>query len=141
VSKSTIATTGRYARAEVTLPNGLVIPKGTFAFSSMQRMWDDDYYPDYKRWDGYRFLNMRNEPGKETRCQLVTTSPEHLGFGHGVHSCPGRFLASNEVKICLSHILLNYDFECVGEIPKPLINGLEFMSNPMARIRVRKRQI
>ncbi|KAI9743541.1 MAG: hypothetical protein M1818_002855 [Claussenomyces sp. TS43310] len=140
VSNSVTATTGRFAREEITLPNGLVIPKGTFAFSSMQRMWDDEYYPSQEKWDGYRFLRMRSEPGRESSCQLVTTSPEHLGFGHGVHACPGRFLASNEVKMILSHILMNYDFECVGEIPKPLVNGLEFMSDPSARLRVRKRQ-
>ena len=141
-SDARIATTGRYARSEVVLPNGLVVPKGSFAFTSMQRMWDDKYYPNHKKWDGYRFYNMRKEPGKEAHCQLVTTSPEHLGFGHGTHACPGRFLASNEVKIILSHILMMYDFQCVTEdIPKPWINGFEFLSNPTARLRVRMRQI
>ena len=85
---------------------------------------------------------MRKGPGKEAHCQLVTTSPEHLGFGHGIHACPGRSLASNEVKIILSHILMIYDFECATEdIQKPWINGFEFLSNPTAKLRVRKRQI
>jgi cytochrome P450 len=136
-----IATTGRYATEEVILPNGLVIPKGSFVFSSMQRMWDDEYYPNHEKWDGYRFYNMRKDPSQEARCQLVTTSPEHLGFGHGVHACPGRFLAATEVKIMLSCILMNYDFDCGGgEVPKPWINGLEFLSNPMAKLRVRRRR-
>ena len=111
-------------------------------FSSMQRMWDDKYYPNHEQWDGYRFYNMRNEAGKENCCQLVSTGPEHLGFGHGVHACPGRFLASMEVKITLSYILMNYDLECAtNKVPKPLINGMEFMSNPAAKLRVRRRKV
>ena len=136
-----VATTGRYVKEEYKLPNGLVVPKGTYAFSSMQRMWDEDYYPDHEKWDGYRFYNMRNEPGKETRCQLVTTSAEHLGFGHGLHACPGRFLATNECKVSLCHILMKYDFKfATKDIPKPIINGIEFYSNPFAQLKVRRRQ-
>lgn len=104
-------------------------------------MWDDENYPEHAKWDGYRFYKMRQVSGNETGCQLVTTSPEHLGFGHGIHACPGRFVASNELKIILSHLLMNYDFECAtDEIPKPLIHGFEFLANPTAKLRVRKRQ-
>ncbi|PGG95904.1 hypothetical protein AJ79_09814 [Helicocarpus griseus UAMH5409] len=136
------ATTGRYANEEITLPSGLVIPKGAFVFTSMQRMWDDEDYPDHEEWDGYRFYNKRKEPGKENSYQLVSTCPEHLGFGHGLHACPGRFLAAAEVKVALSYILMNYDLECATqEVPKPLINGMEFMSNPEAKLRVRRRKL
>jgi cytochrome P450 len=40
----------------------------------------------------------------------VTTSPYHIGFGHGVHVCPGRFFAAYEIKIALTFMLSRYDW-------------------------------
>jgi cytochrome P450 len=48
--------------------------------------------------------------GKENRHQFVTTSSDSLVFGHGNHACPGRFFASNEIKVVMIELLRSWDF-------------------------------
>lgn len=55
-------------------------------------------------------------PGKETRHQFVSTSSDSLGFGYGNHACPGRFFASNEIKIALIELLRSWDFRIKGDV-------------------------
>ncbi|KIX09575.1 uncharacterized protein Z518_00655 [Rhinocladiella mackenziei CBS 650.93] len=66
-------------------------------------------HPDQDQFIGFRWSDMRDQPGQETAHQWVTTGLGHLNFGHGSHSCPGRFFAANEIKVALSYVLLNYD--------------------------------
>lgn len=56
--------------------------------------------------------------GKENKHQFVTTSTESLNFGHGNHACPGRFFASNEIKVVLIEILRNWDFRLKGDVER-----------------------
>lgn len=74
---------------------------------------------DADRFDGRRFLRLREQPGQENRWQFVTTSPEMFGFGHGMHACPGRFFASNEVKIAIAHLILKFDWKFDEKLPRP----------------------
>ncbi|KAH8751640.1 cytochrome P450 [Diaporthe sp. PMI_573] len=133
----------RKARANVKLSNGTVVPKGTILGVSTHRHWDDEVYPNANEWDGYRFYNMRlsGEPGKENGSQLVSTSPDHLGFGHGTHACPGRFFAANEIKIALIFILLNYDWKLPqGVKPKIAEFGIVLNADVTVEMLVRKRE-
>jgi hypothetical protein len=41
----------------------------------------------------------------------TTPSEEHLGFGHGIQACPGRFFAVNEIKLILVYFLMNSEFK------------------------------
>lgn len=53
---------------------------------------------------------------------------------------PGRFSASNEVKIALAKILLTYDVRIPeGTTPKIVEMGFEMLSDPDAKLEVRKR--
>lgn len=81
------------------------------------------------------------EPGKENTSQLVATTAEHLGFGHGIHACPGRFFAANEVKIALVFALLNYDWK-LPEGVKPKIDefGVALTTDATVQVLVRKRE-
>ncbi|KAK1507634.1 hypothetical protein CTAM01_02746 [Colletotrichum tamarilloi] len=103
----------RQATANVTLSDGTKIPKGHTVAVSTERMRDPAFYENPNEFDGYRFLRMREsgKPGQEAAAQLVTTSVNHLGFGHGEHSCPGRFFAASEAKIIIAHLLLKYDWK------------------------------
>jgi cytochrome P450 len=76
------------------------------------------------RFHPFRFSTLRGRPGEENKHQLVTTGHEQLAFGHGLHACPGRFFASNELKVILVELLRRYDLalgpngETVGDVAK-----------------------
>lgn len=132
---------GRMVTEDMTLIDGTFLPKGTMISVMAHRMWDPEIYPQPHEWQGDRYLKLREQPGKENSSQFVTTSPEHTGFGHGAHACPGRFFSSNEIKIALIEILSSYDFECANdEIPKPVSLATEWLANPETRLRVRRRK-
>ena len=58
------------------------------------------------------------------------------------HACPGRFFASNEIKIALCILILEYDFEYVpgDDPPKDINHEIVRLSDPSARMRIRKRE-
>lgn len=91
----------RIAMTDVTLSNGTMIRKGEKMGISAHNMWSPEIYEDPEKFDGFRFLERRKQPGLEMKSQLVSTSTDHLGFSHGKHACPGRFFAANEVKIAM----------------------------------------
>jgi cytochrome P450 len=88
--------------------------------------------------------------GKEHKHQFVTTSPDSLAFGHGNHACPGRFFASNEIKIVLIELLRNWEFRLKGDVdmrggeekrPKSYERELDIMPNMEAEIEFRRRKV
>lgn len=126
---------------DVTLSDGLFLPKGSRLNVDSSRMADPSLHDNPEQYDAYRFLKMRSQPGREFMAQLVSTSPDHLGFGHGQHSCPGRFFAANEIKIALAHMILKYDWQLVeGSRGEPIIKGMVAKSSPWAQVLVRKRK-
>ncbi|PKX92974.1 putative cytochrome P450 monooxygenase [Aspergillus novofumigatus IBT 16806] len=115
--------TRRLALEDIKLSGGTLIPKGSSLLVSSHKRWDPD------------------TPGHETSAQLVSPSPEHLGFGYGKHACPGRSFAANEVKIALCPILLNYNFKlpdgCTQTVRK---RGISLSADPSAKLVIRQRQ-
>lgn len=104
-------------------------------------MWNPEYYTDPLQYDGYRYFNKRQTPGEDKSALLVSTSANHMGFGHGVHACPGRFFASNEIKIALCHIILNYEWRLPdGFKPQPLNIGMTYLADPNTRMLIRPRK-
>lgn len=131
----------RQSSDKVTLEDGTVIPKGSRVFVSALHMQDAEYYPDPQKFDGKRWLRQRDEPGNQNRFQYVTTTPEHIGFGHGEHSCPGRFFASNEIKIMVVHLLLKYDWAFKeGKRPQSTMAGSESTLDAKTEILYRSRK-
>ena len=80
-------------------------------------------FVDYdSTFDGHRFLRRRDQGQGHRKGQqyhLSSTSADHLGFGHGPHSCPGRFFAANEIKLILARILLGYDLALPAGVAAP----------------------
>ncbi|UQC90079.1 ent-kaurene oxidase [Colletotrichum lupini] len=107
----TSAIMARMATRQVTLPNGLKLQKGERCVGDLGKMHDPSIYPNPEAFNGYRFLEMRGDPKLDSQAHLVSTSPSHLGFGHGQHACPGRFFAGNELKIALAHLLMKFDWK------------------------------
>lgn len=128
----------RKALNDVVLPNGLTLPRGTKFAVDCSMMSDPENYPDPTTYDGYRFLRLR-QSGDNTAA-LASTSPQHVAFGLGKSACPGRFFAAYEAKIVLAQMLLSYDVKLV-ECSKPHIVyfGFEMLSDPKAKVEVRKR--
>jgi hypothetical protein len=109
----------RLVMSDIHLSNGTVLPAGTsIAAPSWAVTRDDALFPDAETFDGFRFSKLReNSPGEENKHQFVMTGPDSLAFGYGTQACPGRFFASNEIKILLSYLLMEYEvrFEKEGE--------------------------
>lgn len=86
-------------------------------------------------------MRLSGEPGKENTSQLVSTTPDHLGFGHGVHACPGRFFAANEIKIALIFVLLNYDWKLPEGVKAKIDEfGVSLSTDATVQVLVRRRE-
>lgn len=131
----------RLATKDVKLDEGITIRRGERLVVDASSMRDPKIYEDVDHYDIYRFKRMREDPTKMNKAQLVTTSPDHLAFGHGLHACPGRFFASNEVKVALCHLLLKYDWKLApGNTVDPLVVGVSRQINPNTVIMFRRRK-
>lgn len=130
----------RQALVDVTLSDGTKIPKGHKVAVSTDRMRDPNIYENPETFDGYRFLRMR-ERGQEAASQLVTTSINHLGFGHGEHGCPGRFFAASEAKIVIAQLLLKYDLRLESDA-EPVLQRFGFAeeADPKLKVLVKRRR-
>lgn len=67
-------------------------------------------YHEPDKFDAWRYFRARRDKPSEAKAQLTTPTVDHLGFGLGQHACPGRFLAANEIKTALCHMLLKYEW-------------------------------
>ncbi|KAI0202679.1 cytochrome P450 [Astrocystis sublimbata] len=119
-----IMSMNRYIDKTVTLSDGTTLPKGA-RMAVMGDFANPAIYPEPEKFDASRFVSKRQAPGQENSWQFVTTSASHLNFGHGEHACPGRFFASNEIKIILCHLLLKYDWRFVPDAPEPETRNFE----------------
>lgn len=143
VFSSQPASMHRYATQAVTLSDGVRIPKGSHLMVGLDQMYDRNAFPDSDptAFDPERFLRLRQEPGQENKWNFVTTSPDHLVFGHGKHSCPGRFFASNEVKIILAYLLISFDWDASAEgFREDVFNGVGNSSDRDAKAMIRLRE-
>jgi len=132
----------REVRSDIRLADGTVLPKGLFiALPSHNINMDESVWEKPEKFDGFRFEKMRSKPGNENKYQFVTTGADNLNFGHGIHACPGRFFASNEIKVLLTHILLNYDIKLIDGQTRPsnIYQQMTITPDPRARILFKKR--
>ncbi|KAJ7765820.1 cytochrome P450 [Mycena maculata] len=109
---------------------------------------DAAIYDHPETFDGFRFSRMRDQQTNAAddgegvfNRQMVSTGHDHLVFGHGKHSCPGRFFAATEIKAMLAHILVNYDVkaETAGVRPVDEWFGLLRFPSRQGKIFIRKR--
>ena len=131
--------------------DGIELPKGAYvSFLGRPLQCDPETFEDPFKYDPFRFSRVRekaprDEKGRSITSNLsfVSTSPEHLPFGHGGHSCPGRFLVDFEVKMIVAYLLMNYDVEFPaeynGQRPANRWMAEALMPPSGARIRIKRR--
>nr|AFO69283.2 P450 monooxygenase [Periglandula ipomoeae] len=131
----------RLALKDFTFSNGLHIPKGSVIFTPSSPIFEDErYFTDPKRFDGFRFARMRNDPKLNSSCDLTSTNEQSMHFGIGRHACPGRFMVSDEVKLAMVHLLQNFDFcvENFGPRPKNQPFGKFILPDMSAKVWLRE---
>ncbi|KAI0157831.1 cytochrome P450 [Xylariaceae sp. FL1272] len=132
----------RYGQADVKLSNGLDLRRGDRVVVDMSRMRDPTVYENPFKWDPYRFLRMRDGDNGSQALLVTAAGADHLGFGYGVHACPGRFFAANEVKIALCHILVKYEWTLVaGTTSQEVVLGFELTFDPTSKIMIRRHNV
>lgn len=131
----------RTTTSPVTFTDGLQVPPNTRTLVSCHNMWTEAVHANAAEFDGYRFLKLRQKPGQENWTQLVSTSNNHLGFGHGMHACPGRFFAATTAKVLLAHVVLKYDLKLLDDQKPDIIeHGAAQYANVWCGIGVRRRK-
>ncbi|GKT83709.1 cytochrome P450 [Colletotrichum tofieldiae] len=134
--------TQRYTLKSYTFKDGFHLPAGTtIMFHSDGAHYDADNYPDPEKFDGYRFLRLR-ETVDPNRFHYASVSDSALGFGAGIHACPGRFLSAVVMKFFLIQFMTQYElkYEHGGTERLPnLYNDNTSRPNPTVNLLVRKR--
>ena len=112
----------------VDLSGGLHIPKGVRVVVPNHAIHRESafYGETANEWDGFRFSAPREayledvaaaggDPDRLDRVLeqknqgLIATGADFLSFGHGRHSCPGRFFADASVWLVAANILAVFD--------------------------------
>ncbi|KAJ6595156.1 cytochrome P450 [Mycena vulgaris] len=128
------------------LPNGLAVAKGSTIGVSMEGIhFDEEYYDHASVYDPFRFSRPREEAlaaqKTHTNEDLVTTSVKWLPFSHGLHACPGRFFAANNVKMILAQLLLDYEIQPFAIRPPNVAIGDMSVVPVTATMMIRKRDL
>ncbi|KAB8343137.1 hypothetical protein FH972_022730 [Carpinus fangiana] len=131
----------RLVKKPVTLSDGSHLESGSRIMICDDGPDSEACFPEPTKFDPARFLKLRGQPGEENRHQFVTPAANHMAFGYGKHACPGRFFASNEIKIALSVLLLEFDFEYMPGQSRPPPWELEVSRtvDPEVEVRIRRR--
>lgn len=128
----------------IDLSDGTRLPKGTNLLAPQCGISHDErFFPNPDEFDGLRFYKMRQQSDEASnRWQFTSIGDTSLNFGLGKHACPGRFFASNEIKLCLAYLLLTYDIKLKdGEgRPEPMQFMMSKSPNTTAEILFRKRK-
>jgi len=145
----------------LTLSTGHTLPHGaTIAFGNPFLPGSDVFYPpltnpttDMPPLDQFypwRFSDIRtNDPTQLNQHQFVTVDANNAQFGYGRHACPGRFFASNEIKVLISELVRRFDMALgpngegivPGKFarPKTLEMGFAYGADPKAKVYFKSR--
>ncbi|KKK12916.1 hypothetical protein AOCH_000475 [Aspergillus ochraceoroseus] len=114
----TPASLHRVAIRDYTFKNGLTIPKGTYVLTpNTPVLRDSRYYDNPHEFQGFRFHELGKATGRPDSYKIAGQSPKSRQFGDGRHSCPGKQLAADMLRLIMAHFLLNFDIESTKPDP------------------------
>ncbi|KAK0484465.1 cytochrome P450 [Armillaria novae-zelandiae] len=129
----------RTTRKDFVFSDGTVVPTGVqMVVASMSTHTDSENYEDPLEFKPWRFSEKRKQEGEGIRHHMATPSLDFVFFGHGRPACPGRFFAVNELKVLMSHVLLNFDVK-LDKFPTPVWFSDNQMPNQSSKVLFRKR--
>nr|Q56RZ1.1 RecName: Full=Cytochrome P450 monooxygenase ltmK; AltName: Full=Lolitrem B biosynthesis cluster 1 protein K [Epichloe festucae Fl1]Q56RZ5.1 RecName: Full=Cytochrome P450 monooxygenase ltmK; AltName: Full=Lolitrem B biosynthesis cluster 1 protein K [Epichloe festucae var. lolii]AAW88512.1 P450 monooxygenase [Epichloe festucae var. lolii]AAW88516.1 P450 monooxygenase [Epichloe festucae]AGN73069.1 P450 monooxygenase [Epichloe hybrida] len=108
--------------AGITLQDGTHVPYNTLLCVAPHAISNDpDVIEDPTSFNGLRYYEQRcRDASQEKKHQYATTDKSHLHFGYGTWACPGRFLASDMLKVILTMLLLQYDIRSPERAKRPV---------------------
>jgi cytochrome P450 len=140
----------RYVEKPLVLKDGTYIPAGVYIEAPAEPiLYDANVFPNPEVFDARRFLKLREGTGEDyigyqnrELYQFVTSTKENLAFGFGPHVCPGRFWATNALKLMLARIISRYDIRMPNgskEKARLVSAGLHVQPDPTAKIEFKGR--
>ncbi|KAL3474768.1 cytochrome P450 [Aspergillus californicus] len=139
----------RTVKKDFIFSNGLKVPQGASLAWPLWGLYNSSstpvLSPSYNEeagnpgpevFDWFRFSKLRGRynPGGQKH-SAVSTGEDSLNFGHGPHSCPGRFFAVHEIKTILVKILVDYDIR-LKDIAESdhVMKGINMIPHPAALV-------
>ncbi|KAI8233234.1 Cytochrome P450 monooxygenase ATR2 [Colletotrichum sp. SAR 10_86] len=106
-----LASFQRKVMSDITLSNGLRIPKGArIALPTGAINMDSQFFEDPETFDGFRYYKLRMESEEARKSsQMVTVGKKDLTWGYGRHACPGRYVAEVAMKLLIIEYIVRYD--------------------------------
>ncbi|KIL86299.1 ent-kaurene oxidase [Fusarium avenaceum] len=140
-----LLTFNRIFHQPLMLSDGTNLPAGTrIAVPSHAMLKDSAHVPGEApptEFDGFRYSKIRSQSENSQKYLFSMTDSSNMAFGYGKYACPGRFYASNEMKLTLATLLLRYDFKLKDgkERPRNITIDSDMIPDPRARLCIRKR--
>ncbi|KAG9506580.1 hypothetical protein J7337_000113 [Fusarium musae] len=126
-----LTTFQRAAIADMTLPDGTFVPKGTkLEINTCSIHKDHELYENPEEFDGLRFHEWRKTPGKEKKYMYSSSGTDDLSWGFGRHACPGRYLSAINIKLIMAELLMNYDIKLPDGVSRPENIEFEVLCSP-----------
>ncbi|KAH6952460.1 cytochrome P450 [Ilyonectria sp. MPI-CAGE-AT-0026] len=117
----------RKVMSDVTLSNGLRIPKGArIVLPTGAINMDREFFEDPETFDGFRHYRQRIASAEARNShQMVAVGKKDLTWGYGRHACPGRYIAEVAMKLLVIEFLTRYDIRLPDNV-KERPNNIEF---------------
>ncbi|GAB0100091.1 Cytochrome P450 [Sergentomyia squamirostris] len=118
-----VGTIHRISNQDYRLPNGAIMPKGTFiVIPSLAYQYDEDVFPNAHHFDPERFTD---------NARAGRHNFSFIPFGEGPRICVGMRFGQMVVKIALAQILSRYHFTLSERTSTELeINSTAFLHTP-----------
>ncbi|KAF1921228.1 Ent-kaurene oxidase [Ampelomyces quisqualis] len=128
--------------------NTILYPGTRIAVPAYSMLHDQKKVPgptSPSKFDPFRYSRLREDPThpeNAQKYQFAMVDTHNMAFGFGKHACPGRAYASDEIKMILARMLLDYEwaFPNGQERPKNFTVDTDMYPDRSAKVLVRKRR-